>query len=183
MSIFEQNPAIKSALESIDDESYEPPVVTLWTAILSTIFPTSEGFLVEPHNVLGHGSGDTVERSPDVVVVRTEYGPGLQKRPRRDILFVECKRPLDDRPSRWVFHEQQLKDQASRNRNPSGDDDIFTAEAIGWKVKFFRWHGSREEHEPLYPDSEIREPLNLKNSYQGRLAERFLTWMKLSAIE
>ena len=141
---------VRSALSAIKPESHEEVVQILWQAILIEWFPQREGY-----KFAFKGAVLANDNAPDAVVIRIvavntdpQDSTEFHECP---ILMVECKRPSLDTPAGW---ENTLQGQALEDLREIGSNKLFSAVAIGKKVRFYRFHkDAQPELVPLHPNT------------------------------
>ena len=136
---LQNNIGFRRTLQLVKPHSPEDTVQQLWQAIVSSWFPSNEGYIWGIK-----GSMVTEVDMPNNTVVQVkelaqdpETSDGWSK---RLILLVECKRPASDIPVAWDNTiSAQCYNGLSQTNNNSGR--LFGVVAIGRKASFYQFNG------------------------------------------
>ena len=141
------NSSFRCSLRDIDRDSTTDinPVKVLWTTILASWFPTTTCIFVMKANP----SSDCI-----TITVKQVSENASKQLVTRSILKLVCKSLSNDRPTEWqecTNSNGPLVDSLEKietdsmilgrdtSMNNTADKRLYTALAIGAKVKFFRW--------------------------------------------
>ncbi|KAL4915380.1 hypothetical protein BDW62DRAFT_203689 [Aspergillus aurantiobrunneus] len=135
--------AYRLTLDAIKPDSSEHAVQSLWSVITAAYFPSEENYAL---NFFGNAGMPTIKVRQKKAVVASPSPWKASDWGERQILQVEYRRPSEDTPANW-----------SSMGTLNGLDKLFGAVAIGKRVRFFRFDGTktpgaRDRMVPLHLD-------------------------------
>ncbi|KAE8369722.1 hypothetical protein BDV27DRAFT_152803 [Aspergillus caelatus] len=144
---LQNNIGFRRTLQLVEPHSLEDTVQQLWQAIVSSWFPSNEGYMWSIK-----GSALTQDDIPNITVIQVkelaqdpEASGGWSE---RLILLVECKRPSSGIPVAWDNTiSAQCQNDLSQTNNESGK--LFRVVAIGRRARFYQFNGE------VLPDQQL----------------------------
>ncbi|KAE8421979.1 hypothetical protein BDV36DRAFT_303745 [Aspergillus pseudocaelatus] len=128
---LQNNIGFRRTLQLVEPHSLEDTVQQLWQAIVSSWFPSNEGYMWSIK-----GSALTQDDIPNITVIQ------------RLILLVECKHPSSGIPVAWDNTiSAQCHNDLSQTNNESGK--LFRVVAIGRRARFYQFNGE------VLPDQQL----------------------------
>ena len=159
----ENNDSFMSSLDAIYPHSNSDTVKILWTTILASWFPANKSFILAIKTNPDSDSATLILKQISKNAAHSDEDTGSRRFVERHILMLVCKTPSEDSPAAgWqectnsdrplVKMEIARITSTGTGMDNTADGRLYTALAIGTRVKFFRWSGRGAQQQQQFEE-------------------------------